>query len=137
VREFEAAHRAKKIAIKHIEPIGAQTIHKLKPDTLTIFTVPPSFDIWMERLHARGQMEPAELDRRLESAKRELLSALESDIYRFVINDTIEGTTAEVDRLVVEDKYDPFKEHLARETAEKLYHEVEQYLNSRAHRTLL
>lgn len=134
VREFEAAHREKKIAIMDIETIGAQTTHRLKPDTLIIFMIPPSFDIWMERLHMRGQMEPEELERRLISAKRELSSALESDIYRYVLNDTIEGTTAEVNRLVMEDSYDPFKEHLSRETAQKLLGEVEAYLRGRSER---
>lgn len=130
-RELIAAHEASQTAIKDIDPVGAETYHQLKPDTLIIFSVVPSFDIWMERLHARGQMAPDELIRRMESAEKELTTALRDDYYRFIINDTIEGTTVEVDRLVTTGEYDLFKEHLARETTEKLLKEVRQFLRGK------
>ncbi len=127
-RELIAAHEADQIAIKDIEPLGAETFHKLKPDALIIFSVVPSFDIWMERLHSRGQMAVDELSRRMQSAEDELETALKSDYYRFIINDTIEGTTAEVHRLATTGYYDPFKERLARETTERLLSEVRKFL---------
>jgi guanylate kinase len=127
-RELIAAHEAGQIAIKDIEPAGAATYHALKPDALIIFSVVPSFDIWMERLHSRGQMAPDELLRRMQSAEGELETALQSDYYRFIINDTVEGTTAEVDRLATTGYYDPFKERLARETTERLLKEVRTFL---------
>jgi guanylate kinase len=128
--ELIAAHKARQIAIKDIEPGGAQALHDLKPDTLVVFSIAPSFDIWMERLHARGQMEPAELIRRMESAAKELETAFKCDYYRFIINDTIEGATAEVHRLATTGYYDPFKEKLARETTEKIYKQVLSYLSA-------
>ncbi|MEO6513933.1 MAG: hypothetical protein ABIR37_04590 [Candidatus Saccharimonadales bacterium] len=131
-RELIAAHDANQIAIKDIDPVGARTLHDLKPDSLIIFSVVPSFDIWMERLHSRGQMAPDELIRRMHSAEEELLTALESDYYRFIINDTVEGTTAEVHRLATTGYYDPFKERLARETTERLLGEVKRYLADRS-----
>jgi guanylate kinase len=130
-RELIAAHEANQIAIKDIEPAGASTYHALKPDALIIFSVVPSFDIWMERLHSRGQMAPDELLRRMQSAEDELQTALNSDYYRFIINDTVEGTTAEVDRLATTGYYDPFKERLARETTERLHTEVQKFLAGR------
>ena len=136
VRELEAAHKANKIAIKDIEPSGAMAIHKLKPDAVIIFMVAPSFDIWMERIHERGQMAPDELDRRMESAERELSTALKSDFYRYFVNDTMEGSTAEVNRLVIHNKYDPFRERLARDTIKRLYDEVEVYLGDRARHSM-
>lgn len=136
VRELEAAVKAEKIAVKDIEPDGAQNIHRVKPDALIIFTVPPSFDIWMERIHARSQMALDELDRRMESAAHGLAMALKSDFYRFVLNDTIAGTTTEIDTLVTTGQYDPFKERVARDASEKLYRDVERYLANRAPRSL-
>jgi guanylate kinase len=129
--ELLAAHEANQMAIKDIEPVGAETIHKHKPDTLIIFSVVPSFDMWMERLHSRGQMAPDELVRRMESAEAELETALKKDYYRYIINDTIEGTSAEVDRLATKGYYDPFKERLARETTERLHKEVLKFLAGR------
>ncbi len=136
IRELAAAQESGSIAVKDVEIIGAANIHRLKPDALVLFMVPPSFDMWMERLHSRGYMSPDEIGRRIESAERELAAALEADYYRFILNDTLEGTTAEIHRLVTLGQYDPFKERFAREMTEKLYYDVEEYLGSRAHHPL-
>ena len=125
-----------KIALTDIDIVGATELHKLKPDTMCVFMVPLSFDIWMERLHARGNMSLDELERRMESAERELSTALQSDYFRFFLNDTLEGTIAELDRLVMTGQYDPFKERSVRALAQQLYEDVERYLGSHAHRTL-
>jgi hypothetical protein len=77
-----------------------------------------------------------ELERRMESAERELSTALKSDYFRFILNDTLEGTVAELDRLVMTGQYDPFKERSVRAIAQELYNDVERYLGSHAHRTL-
>lgn len=133
IRELEAAEKDGRIATTDIEIVGATDLHRLKPDAMTIFMVPLSFDIWMERLHARGDMSPAELERRMTSAERELSTALRTDYFRFILNDTIEGTTAEIDRLVMTGEYDPFKERMVRDIAKKLYDDVEKFLGSHAH----
>jgi len=136
IRELQKAHDDNKIAITDIEIIGAANVHRLKPDVTAVFMVPPSFDIWLERIHSRGQMEPDEFMRRMESAERELSTALRADYYRFILNDTVEGTTAEVDKFLTSGNYDPFKERMVRETAGSLYQEVEQYLGEHAHHLL-
>lgn len=133
MRELITAQEGGRTAIKDVEIIGAATLHRLKPDTLILFMVPPSFDIWMERLHSRGYMSAAEIQRRIESAERELATALRADYYRFILNDTLEGTAAEIHRLVTDGMYDPFKERFARERTEELYKDVEAYLGDRAH----
>lgn len=133
IRELEKARNDNKIAITDIEIIGADNVHRLNPDVLSIFMVPPSFDIWIERIHSRGQMAPDEFERRMESAERELSTALRVDYYRFILNDTVVGTAAEVDKFLSTGQYDPFKERLVRETAVKLFQEVERYLGRHAH----
>lgn len=136
VRELKKAAQQNRIAITDVEIIGAANIHRLKPDVVVMFMVPPSFDIWLERIHSRGQMPPDELLRRMESAERELATALRGDYYRMLLNDTVEGTAAEVDRFLTTGYYDPFKERLVRDTAEKLYRDVEDYLQDHAHNPL-
>ena len=128
VRELESARKDGKVAITDIEIVGAANIHRAKPDTDILFMVPPSFDIWLERIHSRGTMPEDELIRRLESAEEELSTALRSDYYRFVLNDTVEGTTAEIDRFASTGYYDPFKEQLSKEVAQNLYKRVKKYL---------
>lgn len=133
IRELEKARNDNKIAITDIEIIGADNVHRLNPHVTSIFMVPPSFDIWLERIHSRGQMAPDEFERRMESAERELSTALSVDYYRFFLNDTVIGTTAEVDGFLTTNQYDPFKERLVRETASKLLLEVERFLGRHAH----
>ncbi len=135
VRELEAAEKDGKIAVTDIEIVGATSIHKLKPDAMFLFMVPLSFDIWMERLHMRGYMAPDELLRRMESAERELATALKADYFSFILNDTLEGTAAEIDRLVTTGQYDPFKERSVREIAQNMYKEVSAYLGKHSHRS--
>lgn len=135
VRELVKAKDDNKVAITDIEIIGAANVHRLKPETTIIFMVPPSFDIWLERIHSRGTMAPDEFMRRMESAERELSTALRADYYRFILNDTVLGTAAEVDAFLTSGNYDPFKERLVRQTAENLYREVELYLGEHAHHT--
>jgi guanylate kinase len=125
-----------KIAVTDIDVQGAMAIHQLKPDTIVLFMVPLSFDIWMERLHSRGNLLPDEIGRRMESAERELSTALKADYFRFILNDTLEGSTAEIDRLVMSGQYDLFKERVVREITGRLYEDVERYLGTHAHPTL-
>lgn len=133
IRELELARQDGKIAVTDVEIVGAANIHRAKADTVILFMVPPSFDIWLERIHKRGQMPPDELVRRMESAEEELSTALKSDYYRFVLNDTLEGTAAEIDKFATTGYYDPFKERLSREVTQKLLKEVKRYLADERH----
>ena len=66
---------------------------------VTVFLVPPSPAVLLERIRARGAMEPAELSRRLETARSEYRSLLErrearDGIDYFLVNDELEATYA-------------------------------------------
>lgn len=128
IRELEIARKANKIAITDVEIEGAHNIHDAKPDTLIIFMVPPSFEMWLERLHTRGELPADELSRRFQSALKEFETALSAGFYRFVLNDTVAGTTAEVHELVTTGKYDPLKERFAREVVERMLADTKEYV---------
>lgn len=130
IRELKKARDDNKIAITDVEVVGAGHIQSAKPDALVIFMVPPTFDIWLERIHKRGQMPADELKRRLTSACKEFEAALANDYYRFVLNDTISGTAAEVQAFASSGRYDPLKETFARQVAERLYSDTQGYLAS-------
>ena len=130
IRELEKARVDKKIAITDIQIDGARNIQAAKPDTLVIFMIPPTFDIWLERIHSRGQMPADELKRRLESACKEFEAAFKNDYYRFVLNDTVDGTTAEVRDFAEPGQYDSLKETFARQVAENLYKDTGKYLKT-------
>lgn len=100
LRELAAAADEGKVAINEIEVVGADNIHAVKPDSLFVFVLPPSFDEWMARIQLRGELPPEELQRRLQSAVDEITVALERDFYQFVVNDTFMQTTRQIDALV-------------------------------------
>ncbi len=89
VREIEAAQRSHKVAITDLEVQGSATISAMKPDTVNIFVLPPSFDEWLSRIRKRSNLPEAEIRNRIETAVTELTIALESDRFIFVINDDL------------------------------------------------
>jgi len=105
-REITKAHASGRTAITDFEPVGAETIYRLKPESKIIFVVPPSFEIWMERLKRRGHMHEDELHRRLQTAVQEFETALSKTYYHIVINDVLEDTVKRVDGLVKSGQHD-------------------------------
>lgn len=55
----------------------------------SVFILPPSYEVWQERLH-RHQFQPEDLRRRLVEAQGSLVFGLEDKTTRFVWNETIE-----------------------------------------------
>ncbi|HSH55675.1 MAG TPA: hypothetical protein VK983_02510 [Candidatus Limnocylindrales bacterium] len=96
VRELNKALQDNKIAITDIEIVGAANIHRAKPDASIIFVIPPSFPVWIERLHHRGALPEEEVRRRLESALVEFDAALTEDYYTYVINDALDEAVAAI-----------------------------------------
>ena len=128
LRELQKATEHNKIAINEIEIAGALNVYSVKPDAHFIFVLPPSYQIWMDRLHARSDMTDEEMVNRMESAEAELKSALEHDFYKFVINDDLHEAVAEIRLIVEEDGYQEEYEHRAEELARELLKEVQNYL---------
>lgn len=128
IREIKHAHAAQRIAITDVEPTGAATIRALKPDVQAIFVIPPSFDVWMARLHNRADLPEDELRRRLEAAHREIGIALESDFYTFVINLDLDRAVRDIDAIVRLHEHSAEKQHAARQLAEQLQRDVAAYL---------
>lgn len=128
IRELETARQSNKIAITEVEVAGAHNIILAKPDTKIIFNVPPGFDEWLRRLHNRSHTPESEVRRRLESACLEFDAALIHDYYRFVVNDDIDETVAEVDGIARLNYHDEAREAAARELVKQLYHKTRDYL---------
>ncbi len=128
IRELALARQSNKIAINEVQINGAHNTYLAKPDTLIIFSVPPGFDKWMNRLRKRGKMPDDEVRRRLEAACLEFDAALTHDYYRFVINDDIDETVAMVDSMARMDQHDAAKEQTGRELVKRLYQQTRDYL---------
>lgn len=58
--------------ILEVDVQGAASVRTLMADSVSIFILPPSFEVLRQRLEARGTDSPAELDLRLRNAPTEL-----------------------------------------------------------------
>ena len=100
MRELEAASNEHRIAIDEIEVVGADNIHAAAPDAIFLFILPPSFDEWIARMSARGNLPEEETKRRLESAVSEITTGLNRDYYKFIVNDTFVKTADRIDAII-------------------------------------
>jgi guanylate kinase len=131
IRELKGAKHDDKIAINEVQPDGAKAVNEYHPDTLIVFLLPPSFDVWMQRLRGRGDIDDAELRRRLVSAFDEITEALSEKYYQFVINNEIHEAAQAVDELANGREPDPEKQQKGRDHAEQLALEVKMFLGSK------
>lgn len=58
--------------VLEVDVQGAASIRALMPDAVSVFILPPSFEVLRQRLLDRGTDSPEELDLRLRNAPREL-----------------------------------------------------------------
>jgi guanylate kinase len=129
IKELSKALGDNKIAVEDIEPVGAQFMYELKPDTIIIFILPPSFEAWMQRLLGRGGVDEDEIRRRLISAREELTAALECDYYKLVVNDKLEESIAEIQLIVKQGLISSAKQSRAQELARDLDQAIKEYLS--------
>jgi guanylate kinase len=130
IRELESIQNEQKIAINEVQIDGAKNVHDAKPNTRIFFVIPPSFDIWIERTHGRGELPRDEIRRRLESARKEYAHALEHDFYTFIINDDLMTAVRDIDHIVKTGEIDSAKQESGRNATRKLLEATEAYLNS-------
>ena len=80
--------------VLEIDPQGAFQVKCLAPDSVLVFIMPPSWDELQRRLVNRGSETKAQVERRLETAKRELELVGKYD--HVVINDDVSRATDEL-----------------------------------------
>jgi guanylate kinase len=129
VRELKAAVDEDKIAIDEIEVVGADHVHALFTSAQFLFVVPPSFDEWITRMNARGELPADETKRRFESAIMEITTALDRDFYVFIVNDTFIQTAKQVDAIIRGyDVMDDAAQAKAKEVARQLLRDTQQFM---------
>lgn len=128
IRELEKAKQSDKVAITDIEIVGVDSVLAVKPDTTVFFVVPPTFDVWHERLDSRGEMHETELLRRMKSACDEFRHALENDHYTYIVNDHLSHAVERIHQVVFRDDRDPAYQQTARRVVEQLLVDTEKYL---------
>lgn len=128
VREIEKAYHSGKLAITDIEVKGCATIERVKPDVISIFVLPPSFQEWMDRIRRRSNLPELEIKNRLETAIEEFDAALRDDRFIFVINDNIDQAVETVDLIASKGKHNAEAEKFAHDLAAQLRDQAAEYI---------
>ena len=97
-REVERVISGGQHVVMDIDVQGAAQFIRAFPQSVTIFILPPSADVLLDRLRARQTETPAQLAARLQSALQELQQV---DEYEYVVvNDDLERAIASVGSIV-------------------------------------
>lgn len=122
LKEVEDAYNEGKIAISDIEVQGVSEYMKVSSNVTPVFILPPDFETWQTRLKVRyGGKEPdhTDMQKRMETAKKELTEALSKDYFEFVINDDLTRAVEAVDE-VAHGSLSAAKNENARKLAQEL-----------------
>ena len=96
--EVERVLRSGRHVVMDIDVQGAAQFKRAFPETVTIFVLPPSAEVLLERLRARRTEDRAALVRRMISALEELRSVRDSEYV--VVNDVMERAAARVSAII-------------------------------------
>jgi guanylate kinase len=89
---------AGKVAVLKIDVQGALTAMKLRPDALSVFIMPPSYEELERRIRGRGT-DPAEMiERRLQTARDEM--ALAPEYQHVLVNRDVDELVGKLESLV-------------------------------------
>ena len=92
--ELDRARQAGAWILLEVDVEGALNVMERYPDVLSIFLSTPSFDEYEQRLRARGTEREEDIQRRLQTARREVQSAVR---YRHrVVNDDLDRAVREI-----------------------------------------
>jgi guanylate kinase len=128
IDELKKASENNQIAISDFEVQGVSVIKKLKPDAIALFILPPSFEIWQDRLKSRGFMDEHEYLRRMQSAYNEFRDAKEKDYYSFVISRDINESIVHIEKIIRGDKSEQREQDKARILLDSLYKKTGELL---------
>jgi guanylate kinase len=91
-----------KDVILEIDVQGADWVRKRVPDVLSIFILPPSFEVWKARLVSRGTEDPADLELRLKNARAEVMEYTKFEY--IVVNDEIFSAARKLGAIILAER---------------------------------
>lgn len=96
--------------ILEIEVQGGSQIKNKCPDSVSIFILPPSFAVLEQRLKDRKTESEEAVQKRLETARKEILEAVHYDYA--VINDTVDHAVDEIIHIICAEKHKVKRDNL-------------------------
>jgi guanylate kinase len=98
--QIDGAMAEGRVVIMDVDVQGARVFRAKYPNSYAIFILPPSIDELRQRIKKRDKMDEAELDLRLENARRELAQATEYDAQ--IVNADFNRSYAQFKKIVEE-----------------------------------
>jgi guanylate kinase len=99
--------------ILEIDVQGAASVRQLVPDAVSVFILPPTYEVLRERLTARGSERPDDLALRLRNARVEVEHYREFDYV--IVNDEVAPAAAQLAAIVYAERARRARqEHIAR-----------------------
>ncbi len=98
IEAVDSVIREGKHPVMEIDVQGVLELTEAVPGLRPLFILPPSFEVWMERLGTRGNISDGERERRLRSASMEIQTALDHPAFILTVNHEVEITAAEIMR---------------------------------------
>jgi guanylate kinase len=84
--------------ILDIDVQGAQTIHRKRPEAISVFVMPPSFNVLRERLERRRLDEGLVIKQRLKRACKEIHFYKKYDY--LIVNEDLDGSIRELEAII-------------------------------------
>jgi len=98
VAEIERASAAGVDILLDVDVQGAEQVRRRIPEAVTVFILPPSYEVLEQRLRSRGQDDEAAIRRRLAAAGREIVGFEQYDYA--IVNDYLDGCVEELKSIV-------------------------------------
>lgn len=97
---FEQLKRGR-LVILEIDVQGACEVKRKIPDAFSVFILPPSEEVLLERLRSRKREDESVIQKRFSKAREEIAAARGCGVYdAFIVNENVEAAIAEAVRLV-------------------------------------
>jgi len=93
--------------VLEVDVQGAEAVRAKYADAVLVFIVPPEFEVLRERLASRGSEDAASVERRIETARRELRQKDKFD--HIVVNDNLEVAVGAVQKIICDERRRPNK----------------------------
>jgi guanylate kinase len=89
--------------ILDIDVQGARQLRERMPEAVTVFILPPNFEVLESRLRSRNQNDAADLEQRLRNARSEVRQFENFDY--LIINDDLERASQALEAIIVAERH--------------------------------
>lgn len=96
IQAVDIVLEAKKHPLMEIDVQGALELTEAVPNLRPLFILPPSFQVWFERISKRGGLTDDDKKRRLLSASMEIETALDHPAFVLVVNHEVHDTAKQI-----------------------------------------